>query len=745
MFARCSVCCGSFGFLGFYDQGQEINYNSITVILLSRLPVEHTRDDLQTSTREAGEHQVVLPGGSQDQVLSSQSHNEPQWCHSLCQTCSSYRQGYGQRDSGDDSQELHRRVQVQHQESGFSDCVGKGECCVVARSQSRRMRDVSTDCSDMEEYSSGHRLFRSYLGINPLRLGDVRHVGHGGCEEDHCTQGVAGLRHHCQEEPGLPEGEAGHLACGQSERQVGFHQSGFSKRSLAVQKSCGTSPATQGISDLDCSRLCPLSPSSPRRLSQPEKADSRLASSSRSCDENLLPARSARDRSDGNKQDSPAGQVLLPCPGRGGSGCGQPGAGLGQVRDKLCVSSPSHDGTSSEQNLSMQKQDSISGSFTLETSLNMVSKGSGSLNGRSSQVTSQPSVSDRSVSINMSSSHTLWQGDEIRRVEAFWRGRNQSGGLSTRTQFIIQSSWAQGTKSVYGLGFRYYCEFCKKHNLDPFAPDPVNLLNFLTYYFEIKKSEFRTLNCYRSAISSTLGPDPRTGFPVGQDPLVSRFFKGVRRLRPPKSKLFPTWSVSAVLRHLKTLGDSKSLNLSTLLKKTCFLVALVCCKRPACLHNMQKVQGYWELSMSGLRCQTLGLSKTEVHNVAPPIIIEPFNEDPALCPVYHLVRLDKKLDKLRGKDVVRFWLSSKKPHKPVSTQTICKWLSSIITESGAVSGTARDVRSAGSSTALQSGMDLGKILQAADWRRVSTFQRHYFKPQRLESLTNILKVGNDCE
>ena len=142
------------------------------------------------------------------------------------------------------------------------------------------------------------------------------------------------------------------------------------------------------------------------------------------------------------------------------------------------------------------------------------------------------------------------------------------------------------------------------------------------------KSKFRTLNW-------TLGPDLRTGFPVGQDPLVSRFFKGVRRLRPPKPKLFPTWSVSAVLRHLKSLGESKSLSLSTLLKKTCFLVALVCCKRPACLNNMQKVQGYWELSMSGLRCQTLGLSKTEVHNVAPPIIIEPFNEDPALCPVYH--------------------------------------------------------------------------------------------------------------
>ena len=27
---------------------------------------------------------------------------------------------------------------------------------------------------------------------------------------------------------------------------------------------------------------------------------------------------------------------------------------------------------------------------------------------------------------------------------------------------------------------------------------------------------------------------------------------------------------------------------------------------------MQKVQGYWDLSMSGLRCQTLGMSKAEM-------------------------------------------------------------------------------------------------------------------------------------
>ena len=314
--------------------------------------------------------------------------------------------------------------------------------------------------------------------------------------------------------------------------------------------------------------------------------------------------------------------------------------------------------------------------------------------------------------------------------------------MSTGAEFIVQSGWAKGMKSVYGLGYRYFVQFCRKHKLDPLVPDPVNLINFLTYCYEIKKSEYRTLNCYRSAVSSTLSNDPKTGLPIGQDPLVKRFFRGVHRLRPPKVKLFPSWSVSTVLKYLKTLGDSKSLSLDVLLTKTCFLVSLVCCKRPSCLRNMKKVPGYWELSMSGFRCQTLGIGKTELHHISPPIVIEPFLEDPQLCPVYHLVRLNKLLDKVRPKDVTDFWLSSRKPHKPVSTQTLCKWLKKVIVNSGSLSGSARDVRSVGSSTAAQAGLDIGRILQAGDWRRMSTFQSHYFKPQRLDCISNILKVAS---
>ena len=217
-----------------------------------------------------------------------------------------------------------------------------------------------------------------------------------------------------------------------------------------------------------------------------------------------------------------------------------------------------------QQDLPVQLSNKFPVGIAVEAPSNLVSQSSFAIKISSTQISSKSLNSGGSNQLLLSSQHTLWEADEVRRVEAFWSGRDKGGGLSTGAEFIVQSGWAKGTKSVYGLGYRYYVQFCRKHQMDPLIPDPVTLLNFLTYHFEVKNSEYRTLNCYRSAVSSTLSNNPKSGLPVGQDPLVSRFFRGVRRLRPPKVKLFPTWSVSTVLKYLKTLGDSKSLTLDVL-------------------------------------------------------------------------------------------------------------------------------------------------------------------------------------
>ena len=146
------------------------------------------------------------------------------------------------------------------------------------------------------------------------------------------------------------------------------------------------------------------------------------------------------------------------------------------------------------------------------------------------------------------------------------------------------------------------------------------------------------------------------------------------------------------------------------------------------------------MDMRGFTCQPLGYGKTESHNQVQPIKIEPLLKDPRLCPVFHLVRLERSLVKLRPKSETRFWLSSKQPHQAITPSTMCGWLKQVIMYSGSLSGTARDVRSEGASTAVQARMDIRGIMEAANWQRLSALQRHYFKPQNLQSLSSILNV-----
>ena len=88
----------------------------------------------------------------------------------------------------------------------------------------------------------------------------------------------------------------------------------------------------------------------------------------------------------------------------------------------------------------------------------------------------------------------------------------------------------------------------------------MNLINFLQHEYKVNKKQYRTINSYRSATSTTLGTCPKLGIPIGQDPLVCRFMRGVHRLRPPKSKL----DIVTVLNNLVSWGETKTLSLRKL-------------------------------------------------------------------------------------------------------------------------------------------------------------------------------------
>ena len=259
------------------------------------------------------------------------------------------------------------------------------------------------------------------------------------------------------------------------------------------------------------------------------------------------------------------------------------------------------------------------------------------------------------------------------------------------------------------------------------------MLDFLAHLFDLNKS-YRTINLYRSALSSTL--KPIDGFCVGKHPLVCRLLKGVFNKRPPTQKLCQSWSVIQVLDLLKSLSPSSSLDLKTLTLKTVMLLALASAKRCSSLSLLSIKPGFMELSESRVRLQPDGLEKESgPEHIAPPIVLEAFFEDPRLCPVHYLKAYIRKTESFRKSD--KLFVTMIAPHTGASTATIASWLVKVISQSGQ-SGTGGSVRSVSTTRAISRGVSLETVLSAADWARVSTFRRFYFKPAPLSFGDSVL-------
>jgi hypothetical protein len=78
--------------------------------------------------------------------------------------------------------------------------------------------------------------------------------------------------------------------------------------------------------------------------------------------------------------------------------------------------------------------------------------------------------------------------------------------------------------------------------------------------------QYRTINCARSALSSTL--KTIDGFKVGQHPVVTGLMRGVFNSKPPQPKICAAWSVIKVLDLLHRWGPATSLDLKSLTFKS---------------------------------------------------------------------------------------------------------------------------------------------------------------------------------
>lgn len=125
----------------------------------------------------------------------------------------------------------------------------------------------------------------------------------------------------------------------------------------------------------------------------------------------------------------------------------------------------------------------------------------------------------------------------------------------------------------------------------------------------------------------------------------------------------------------------------------------------------------------------LGLSKQSKANHLPsPIEFRAFSNH-KLCPVRCFKDCEESTRTLRSGEASQLFLGVTKPHAPVVSSTIARWLKLVLSSSEVDTSyfSAHSTRGAAASTASIAGITTKQIMATADWSSASTFRDFYYR------------------
>lgn len=285
---------------------------------------------------------------------------------------------------------------------------------------------------------------------------------------------------------------------------------------------------------------------------------------------------------------------------------------------------------------------------------------------------------------------------------------------------IVIASLSESSCRQYDCGLRKWWNFCNNNGVDPFSGTPADVLTFLTIEFK-KKASYSSLNGYRSAVALVLGPE------LGQNHLIQRFFRGVSKLRPANPRYNLTWDPQVVLGYLSRAYPNEDISLERLSQKLVALLALATGHRIQTLYLID-IRNIRQMNGNHLEIKIPDRIKTSGPNRKQPVLRLPFFvQDRSVCVATALLSYLSRTQDLRG-SIVRLFISFRKPYKAVSTQTLSRWLKTVLSQSGIniEDFTAYSTRHAATSAAKRHGVSMDIIRKTAGWTKDSeTFARFY--------------------
>ena len=289
---------------------------------------------------------------------------------------------------------------------------------------------------------------------------------------------------------------------------------------------------------------------------------------------------------------------------------------------------------------------------------------------------------------------------------------------------ILIASLSKATLDQYQVALNQWVLFCKFNETEFLNPRTDLVLKFLTRKFK-EGASYGTLNSYRSALS-LISSDK-----IGDDPMISRFFKGIFKLKPSFPKYSFTWDVSTVLIYVAGMFPLDSLSFTSLTLKTVILLALCTAQRAQTLASIAVENILIKKDELEIRIQEL--IKTSRPGKAQPLLLVPFFQaQPELCVASTLLKYIEVSSSLRG-NISKLFISIKKPYKAVTSQTISRWIKQVLTKSGIDTSvfSGHSTRHAATSAAHKKGINLDVIRKTAGWTQGSKmFAKVYNRPIR---------------
>ncbi|KAL0882504.1 hypothetical protein ABMA27_000971 [Loxostege sticticalis] len=299
------------------------------------------------------------------------------------------------------------------------------------------------------------------------------------------------------------------------------------------------------------------------------------------------------------------------------------------------------------------------------------------------------------------------------------------------------SSLATNTVKQYNTTFKLWWNYCLKNHLNYLEASKAAVILFLTKQYESGAS-YGTLNSHRSAISLLLGNN------IGSDEQVSRLLKGVFKCRPSIPKYNTVWNPQVVLDFMENLFPHTDLTLSQISKKLATLLALCTASRVQTLSLIKT--NCIVIHQEQIIITITNLIKTSAVNREQPTLVIPyFTDKPSICPAKCLEDYLEITKNIRN-DSSNLFLTYKRPHKPVTSQTISRWIKNMLAESGVdvTRFSAHSTRHAAASTAHAAGVSLDAIRKTAGWTATSqTFAKFYNRPIISQELArSVIETNN---